>query len=80
MMLLGNPRPYFFLMQFRFLLEAVGTSVIYIDILVLKNTESVMSYVGNSRNVFLLPIVYQMHFIGFSLQTLLDIATNYIIF
>lgn len=55
---LGNPRFLFFLMQFRFLLEAVGVSVIYVDILVLKSSKSVMLYSGNSRNVFFHPIAY----------------------
>lgn len=62
---LGNPRPIFFLMQFRFLLEAAGVSVIYVDMLVLKSSENVMSYAGNSRNVFLHPVAYGKHFIGF---------------
>lgn len=68
-------------MQFRFALEAVGASVIYVDVLELKSSENatVMSYGGNSRNVFSHLIIYWVYLLLF-LYTLLDIVNNYLNF
>lgn len=54
-------------MQFRFALEAVGASVIYVDVLELKSSENatVMSYGGNSRNVFSHLITYWVYLLLF---------------
>lgn len=54
-------------MRFRFAPEAAGAGVIYVDALEQKSTESitVMSYAGNSREVFPHLITYWMYFIVF---------------
>lgn len=67
-------------MQFRVALEAVGASVIYVDVLERISSENikVMSYAGNFRNVFrnnILDVFY-----CFPFYTLLDIVANYLKF